>query len=72
MLLRVALSSPRMGRRMSGRVWVLLDVKWSNGALKRQVDEIIEVHDDNVQFIFAPLFQCFLKSIIANHPRQQF
>ena len=54
MLLRVALSSPRMGRRMSGRVWVLLDVKWSNGALKRQVDEIIEVHDDNVQFIFTP------------------
>ena len=54
MLLRVALSSPRMGRRVSGRVWVLLDVKWSNGALKRQVDEIIEVHDDNVQFIFTP------------------
>ena len=23
---------------------------------ERQVDEIIEVHDDNVQFIFAALF----------------
>ena len=46
---------------MSGRVWVLLDVKWSNGALKRQVDEIIEVHDDNVQFIFTPSVSVFLE-----------